>query len=114
MNKWLDKAAGWAKGQFDEFGRAYGEMDGRRLAAADEMRSAAFNALPEPLKTWAMLGAAPKLRGPVQPKPVPPAPPKGRPPGGKLTHYHEVYRNNERIDPYPLFVQGEASPGYRK
>ncbi|MCX7587176.1 hypothetical protein [Phenylobacterium sp. 58.2.17] len=69
---WLDKAAGWAKGQVDEFGRAYGEMSDRRLAAESQTRSAVFNALPDRLKMLVRLQEAPKLRGPVQPEPVPP------------------------------------------
>ncbi|MGH6996974.1 MAG: M23 family metallopeptidase [Phenylobacterium sp.] len=36
------------------------------------------------------------------------------PKGGKPHLHYEVYRNNERIDPYHLFVEGEASAGYRK
>lgn len=36
------------------------------------------------------------------------------PKGGKPHLHYEVYQNNERIDPYRLFVDGEASPGYRK
>ena len=82
MARFLDKAVGWAKGQVDELGRAYGEMNDRRLAVEDQMRSAAFNALPEPLKMRVWLAEAPKLRGPVQPEPLPPAPSKRRLPGG--------------------------------
>lgn len=82
MGRLVDKAVGWAKEQVDEFGRTYGEMNGRRLAAEDQMRSAAFNALPEPLKMLVRLSEAPKLRGPVQPEPVPAAPPVRRPPAG--------------------------------
>ncbi len=68
----MDKAAGWAKGQVDEFGRAYGEMSDRRLAAESQTRSAVFNALPDRLKMLVRLQEAPKLRGPVHPEPVPP------------------------------------------
>lgn len=72
MGGLVDKAVGWAKEQVDEFGRAYGEMNGRRMAAEGQLRAAAANALPERLKMWALIGAAPKLRGPVGPEPLPP------------------------------------------
>ena len=54
MGGLVDKAVGWSKEQVDEFGRAYGEMNGRRMAAEGQLRAAAANALPERLKPAVM------------------------------------------------------------